>query len=321
MTDEIEIENKNVDQEEVIEEVLDIVSMLPKSVQQRVEKLKQWNDEREDILEEYMKDRVLLEKKYGDRFKMLYDFRRDVIAGEMDDAIAEEYKKLKEDEIDDGIDDDVVDNDDEIENDDKNDSNLKGIPEFWICAMNNFNILSEHLTERDNLCLLHLKDVSCHDFDDGTGFELRFSFDEKKNPFFSNQVLVKRYEVPNLLLDEEPILKHVEGRTIEWKSDDMCLTQQQVVKKQRSVSGQNAGQVRTVSKMERCDSFFHFFSPPTMPSVSNMNEEEVNQIEEEFELDFDIAQAFRTHLIPKAVSWFTGEAIDEEIVDYVEETH
>jgi len=36
-------------------------------------------------------------------------------------------------------------------------------------------------------------------------------------------------------------------------------------------------------------------------------------IEEAFDHDYDVAQSFRSHLIPKAVLWFTGQALDEEV--------
>ncbi len=38
-----------------------------------------------------------------------------------------------------------------------------------------------------------------------------------------------------------------------------------------------------------------------------MNEDTADEIEEAFDSDYDIAQAFRSHIIPKAVLWFTGE--------------
>ena len=38
-----------------------------------------------------------------------------------------------------------------------------------------------------------------------------------------------------------------------------------------------------------------------MPSIEDMDEEEVQKLEELFDHDYDVAQAFRMHLIPKAV--------------------
>ena len=43
-----------------------------------------------------------------------------------------------------------------------------------------------------------------------------------------------------------------------------------------------------------------------------MDEDEADAIEEAFDHDYDVAQSFRSHIIPKAVMWFTGEAMRDE---------
>ena len=44
-----------------------------------------------------------------------------------------------------------------------------------------------------------------------------------------------------------------------------------------------------------------------MPSLEEMDEDEADAIEEAFDHDYDVAQSFRSHIVPKAVQWFTGE--------------
>ncbi len=46
--------------------------------------------------------------------------------------------------------------------------------------------------------------------------------------------------------------------------------------------------------------------------MNNMDEDEADAIEEAFDSDYDVAQSFRSHIIPKAVMWFTGEAMEDE---------
>ena len=92
-----------------------------------------------------------------------------------------------------------------------------GILQFWVCAMVHMDALSKLITERDIECLEHLTDVTCLDFEYGTGFELRFTFDIKTNEYFADELLIKRYEVRNLLLDNEPILKKGTCYDIHWK--------------------------------------------------------------------------------------------------------
>ena len=70
--------------------------------------------------------------------------------------------------------------------------------------------------------------------------------------------MIKRYEVHNLLLDDEPILKNVTGCDIHWE-EGTILMYREVKKKHISKSGRKAGKMRTVNKRERTDSFFHFF--------------------------------------------------------------
>ncbi len=137
-------------------------------------------------------------------------------------------------------------------------------------------------------CLDHLTDITCTDFPDGLGFELHFHF--SSNPFFTNNLLTKRYEVPNLLTEDEPILKEVTGSTIEWKAGQ-SLTYREVTKKQRKKGGPNAGQVRTITKKERTESFFHFFTPPKMPGLMDViDEDEADAVEEQFDHDYDVAR-------------------------------
>ena len=159
---------------------------------------------------------------------------------------------------------------------------------------------------------MRLTHILCHETHT-TGFELHFHF--SPNKFFTNTTLTKRYEVPNLLTEDEPILKNVTGTTINWKTGH-SLTYREVTKKQRKKTGQNAGQIRTITKKERTDSLFHWFTPPSMPGLTEVvDEDEADAVEEAFDHDYDIAQAIKNHLIPKAILWFTGEAMMEDYDD------
>ena len=78
------------------------------------------------------------------------------------------------------------------------------------------------------------------------------------NEYFTDDLLIKIYGVPNLLLDDEPILKNVMGWDTHWK-EVRRLTHRNLKKKKRSKSGKREGNIRTVNKRERTNSFFHFF--------------------------------------------------------------
>jgi len=287
------------------------MSTLPPHVLERVEKLKTLNTQRDEIMEQYLKDRAALEAKYHHLCKPLYSERAAIIKGEKD----EEIGKSKEGDVaDDQA--ETVDKDEDHEevdesqvNDNNDENKVIGIPQFWICAMTHMEPLAELIAEDDVDALEHLQNIACIDDADGTGFTLEFHF--SPNDYFENTVLTKRYEIPNLLLDDEPILKNVEGCKIEWKPG-MSLTYQETTKKQRG-TGKNSGKVRTIKKKERLESFFHFFEPPKMPSMQDMDEDAADRLEAAFEEDYDVAQAFRSHIVPKAVTWFTGQGLEEEM--------
>jgi len=68
------------------------------------------------------------------------------------------------------------------------------------------------------------------------------------------------------------------------------------------------------------DSFFNFFKPPVPPQET---EEADEDIEERLELDYQLGEDIKEKLIPHGVGWFTGEALQfegyEELDDELEE--
>lgn len=294
------IENEDVeddDDEETIEEEEeeeeeDMMAILPENVRNRVESLKALNSQRDELYENYLVERAALENKYSFQTRQLYEDRFKVITGTMNNTTKPQ----------------ASDGDGDVEK--SPEDSIIGIPQFWVCAMGHMETVAELVTESDVDCLEFLTDVQCEDFPDGKGFTLKFFFQKEQNTYFSNEVLTKTYEIPNLLLEGEPILQNVTGSVINWLPGK-SLTYKTVQKKQRSKKKPNA--IRTITKRERVDSFFHFFNPPKMPSMEDLQEEVADAIEEAFDHDYDVAQAFRCHLIPRAVLWFTGEALDEEL--------
>lgn len=279
--EEDEDDNDDDDDDDEDEDEDDPMKDLPPAVVARVEQLQDLNTEREKIMMGYLEERAALELKYRELCQPLYDQRAAIVRGAAAAAT--------------GSSDTDNNNEETVE---------QGIPQFWVCAMGHEEDVAELLTEEDVDCLEYLTDITCRDFDDGKGFELQFHFSEQ-NPYFTNRVLTKTYDVPNLLVADEPILKNVQGCEIHWK-EGKCLTYRTTKKKQRG-KGKHSGQIRTVAKQERKDSFFHFFLPPKLPSMDDMDEDEADRLEEAFDADYDVAQAFRLHIVPKAVLWFMGQ--------------
>ena len=277
---------------------------VPPCVVDRINRLLELHERRVNLLEDYKKERAALERKYADIYQPLYDERKAVIIGEKDEEIAE----IKGDT--------TNGKEGESEAHESEADKVVGCPQFWVVAMGHMEVISELIAEQDVDALEYLYDIICEDDEDGGGFTLKFFFNT--NPYFSNPILTKSYEIPNLYLEDEPVIEKVEGCKILWK-DGKCLTETSVTKKERKKSGRGKGQVRTVRSTERCESFFWFFTPPKMPEeYLEMEEEEADAMEEAFDQDYDVAQSFRCHLVRDAVTWFTGDAAGDDD-DYDEE--
>lgn len=64
------------------------------------------------------------------------------------------------------------------------------------------------------------------------------------------------------------------------------------------------------------ESFFNFFSPPKPPTDDDDDIDDVaSDIEDRLELDYQLGEDIKEKLIPRAVDWFTGEALAFEELD------
>jgi nucleosome assembly protein 1-like 1 len=68
-----------------------------------------------------------------------------------------------------------------------------------------------------------------------------------------------------------------------------------------------------VKKTVPTESFFNFFSPPAAPADDD--DDAASDIEERLELDYQLGEDIKEKLIPRAIDWFTGEALAFEELD------
>ena len=61
------------------------------------------------------------------------------------------------------------------------------------------------------------------------------------------------------------------------------------------------------------ESFFNFFDPPKAPEADE--DDAASDVEERLELDYQLGEDIKEKLIPRAIDWFTGEALQFEEVD------
>ncbi len=128
------------DEEEEEEEAYlphdEFLSLLPPAVLPRITHLKTLNETREVILEEYRVERAALELKYASRMEPLYEERRRVVNGE---SVIENAPGVPDGEDKEGR---------KAEREgDADDDDIKGIPQFWACAMGNVDVIAEMISE------------------------------------------------------------------------------------------------------------------------------------------------------------------------------
>lgn len=72
-----------------------------------------------------------------------------------------------------------------------------------------------------------------------------------------------------------------------------------------------------VKKTVPTESFFNFFDPPKPPQDDEHTTS--SDIEERLELDYQLGEDIKEKLIPRAIDWFTGEALQYENLEDFDE--
>lgn len=208
---------------------------------------------------------------------------------------------------------------DEEEEEEEEDNDEVGIPGFWLTALENLTTVQETITDRDLEVLQSLIDIRMK-YLDTPGFQLIFEF--KDNEFFNNKILTKTYHYQaELGYSGDFVYDHADGCEIEWKLKENNVTINIERRKQRN---KTTKQIRTIEKLTPTESFFNFFDPPKPPKVNDDEdgehehdedeEEDEEEIDEELEgrleLDYQLGEEIKDRLIPRAIDWFTGDAVD-----------
>lgn len=303
------------------------VGSLPKPIKNRVYGLKSIQQSQMKLEAEFQKELLELEKKYFKKYEPLYEKRKKIINGELEptqDEI-EEGEQLAEEDEDDEDDDEEHEHEKlkEVKEDEQPESAEPGIPGFWLTALENLTTVSETITERDSDILAYLIDIRM-EYLKTPGFELIFEF--KENSFFSNRILTKTYHYqPELGYSGDFVYDHAKGCEINWKSKEVNPTINIERRKQRN---KTTKQTRTIEKLTPTESFFNFFDPPEAPKTNDEeqveedeeaeDEEEDDDLEARLELDYQLGEEIKDRLIPRAVDWFTGDAVEFGFPDELE---
>lgn len=283
------------------------VESLPPNVQRRVAGLKGIQKEHSKLEAEFQEEVLQLEKKYFAKFTPLYEKRATIVNGTVEPSAEEVEAGEDEDKEDAEAAEKQSGEAAEKPAESSVPDNVAGIPEFWLSAMKNYDSLAETITDRDEGALKHLTDIRM-EYLDKPGFRLIFEFAE--NEYFTNKTITKTYYYQSESgYGGEFIYDHAEGDKINWK-EDQNLSVRVESKKQRN---KNTKQTRVVKKTVPTESFFNFFDPPQAPADDD--DDAASDIENQLEFDYQLGEDIKEKIIPRAIDWFTGEALAFEPMD------
>lgn len=300
------------------------VQSLPKVVKRRLKALKKLQFEMIKIESKFYEEVHELECRYAAKYAPLCDKRKEiVVAGieptdsdcdwpsdeedEEDKLAGEEMGKAKIQEID-----ETKEGDKEKEKEEEKDETTKGVPEFWLTIFKNVDLLSDMIQEHDESILKHLQDLKVKFSESNPmGFTIDFHFEP--NEYFTNTLLTKEYIMRSEPDPEDPfsfegpeIIK-CKGCQIDWQKGKNVTVK--IIKKTQK--HKNRGTKRTVTKTVQNDSFFNFFTPPEVTE----GEEPDEDTEALLAADFEIGHFIRERIVPRAVLYFTGEALEDDEFD------
>uniref|UniRef100_A0A8C6UYH4 Nucleosome assembly protein 1-like 1 n=1 Tax=Neogobius melanostomus TaxID=47308 RepID=A0A8C6UYH4_9GOBI len=276
------------------------IESLPKVVKRRVNALKNLQVKCAHIEAKFYEEVHELERKYAALYQPLFDKRSEIVKAAYEPTDEEcEWKADEEEELTEEMK-EKAKLEEEKKDEEKEDP--KGIPEFWLTVFKNVDLLSDMLQVCTGLLLGHFSDPG-----QPMSFTLEFHFDP--NDFFSNTVLTKTYKMRSEPDETDPFsfdgpeIMSCTGCTIEWtKGKNVTL---KTIKKKQKHKGR--GTVRTVTKTVPNDSF-STTSLPRRPENGELDEDS----EAILAADFEIGHFIRERIVPRAVLYFTGEAIEDD---------
>lgn len=298
---------------QMVQSPADYIKSLPKSVKRRLKALKRLQAEANKVESRFYEEVHEIERKYMAQYEPFFQRRKDIVSAQTEPTDAEcEWPSDEETELSDELKgkakiEEITEGKENDTTATKLDENTKGIPDFWLTIFKNVEMLAEMIQPHDEPILKHLQDVDLK-LNEKSGFTLHFMFEP--NEYFTNPVLTKEYFIRFTVEDDNPLgyegpdIVRCTGCTIDWKKGKNVTVK--VVKKVQKHKGR--GTKRTVMKTVQNDSFFNFFSPPHVEE----DEEPDEETEALLTADFEIGHFLRESIIPRAVLYFTGEALEDD---------
>lgn len=290
-----------------------MVKNLPETAQKRVKALKNLQLEFLKLECKFFEEVYQLERKYQENYQSISDKRKTIICGDYEPTESEAQFESNDEEEEE--DDQMAERLKTIKAMPPMDANAKGIPGFWFTIFQNTLLMSDMVQSHDEPILKKLDDINIK-YNEDLSYTLEFHF--AANDYFTDSILTKKYFLRCTIDGEDPFsfegpeIYKCSGCNINWKPGQN-ITVKTIKKKQKHKA---RGAVRTISKQVPNDSFFNFFNPPEVPEDETKLDEESQNI---LATDFEIGHFLRARIIPRAVLFYTGDLVDEESDDDMDE--
>ncbi|KAF7285699.1 nucleosome assembly protein 1-like 1 [Rhynchophorus ferrugineus] len=295
----------------------EMLASLPPAVKRRIKALKRLQLDLTNVEAKFFKEVHDLECKYHRLYVPLYEKRNTIVNGTYEPTVEEsQWPSDDEEDLPNALKEKAKL--EEEKNGKEEDKDIKGIPEFWLSIFKNCSLLAEMIQPHDVPILQHLTDIKTICNEDPMSFTLEFHF--SSNEYFTNTVLTKEYLMKCVPEEDDPFsfegpeIYKCTGCTINWNKGKN-VTVKTVKKKQKH---KNLGVVRVITKTVPNDSFFNFFTPPTIPE-DNKEEDFDDDLRNLLTSDFEIGHYIRERVVPRAVLFFTGEGLEDEDFDEEDE--
>ncbi|PBJ80033.1 nucleosome assembly protein-like protein [Trypanosoma cruzi cruzi] len=211
-----------------------------------------------------------------------------------------------------------------------------GIPDFWLTAMCNAEVVESMITERDRHALSFLQDIVMEYVEDDPQKGVRLNFHFAPNEYFTNTVLSKTYRMSFNEDSGEFEIDSMKSTPVEWKSPEKNLT---VILKKKKQRHKKSKSIRVVTQEEKCPSFFTLFTDPCRDDDDEDDDhvddnakdgkhsgaagkkgdkgddedddDDDDEEEAEAELHIEVGQLLMEEIVPKAAFFYTGKSVDQ----------
>nr|CAD2148353.1 unnamed protein product [Meloidogyne enterolobii] len=276
------------------------LSELSRPVIKRVRALKKLQLESLQVETQFYQKVYELEKQFQPLFDAVNAKRRAIVAGEHEPTDEEADTPLLHGVTQETL--EKIEQDAPVEGGEPS----KGIPSFWYNVLNSVTHTADMIKECDQPILQYLIDITSESHENTPGFTLSFHF--AKNPYFTDSVLQKHYQLQIGLSEDDPF--DYDGPTvvksksfgINWNTGKDVTTK---IIKTKKKKGPSAG--KFVTKTVKNESFFNFFENVEQALDDDLEKEDEEKIRD----DFETGQIIRDQVVSRAVLFFTGEATDD----------